>query len=187
MAACRQHVPVRPGARVPLSRLALPLSKCPGLTVFRFSLIDSPGPESRLDLLTINVRLIYLSLRRGVWTITDFSFMHRARTATSQVRALLCLWGGGTIPSLSPRRTQAMRRFAQVIHMAVHSMPTRRTYHRHARGLRGNERQEPAGVDAGLLRRSDGGSSACSGQHQQAGISGEPAGGSGRRQQSGLP
>ena len=47
--------------------------------------------------------------------------------------------------------------------------------------------QEPAGADAGLLRRSDGGSSACSGEQQEAGISGEPPGGSGRRQQSGLP
>ena len=50
-----------------------PLSKCPGLTVWRFSLIDSPGPESQLDLLMINVRLIYKSSRCGVWTITAFS------------------------------------------------------------------------------------------------------------------
>jgi hypothetical protein len=36
IAACHQQAPLRPGARVPPLRLALPLSKCPGLTVWRF-------------------------------------------------------------------------------------------------------------------------------------------------------
>ena len=35
-----------------------PYVKCPGLTVSNCSLIDGPGLESRLDLLTINVRSI---------------------------------------------------------------------------------------------------------------------------------
>src|SRR6516225_7409850 len=49
--------------------------------------------------------------------------MHRMWMAKSQVAALLCGPLGNTIPSISPRWPQAPRRFAQVIHMAVHSNP----------------------------------------------------------------
>jgi hypothetical protein len=45
IATCHQRVPVRPGARVPLLRLALPLSKRPGLTVLGFHLSTVPAPN----------------------------------------------------------------------------------------------------------------------------------------------
>src|SRR5271166_4588337 len=38
-----------------------------------FSLIDGSGSGSRLDILAVNVRLIYALLRRGVWTIPVLS------------------------------------------------------------------------------------------------------------------
>ena len=47
--------------------------------------------------------------------------MHRAWTAFSQVKTVLCASPRRTIPSISTRRTQAMRLFAQAIHIAVHS------------------------------------------------------------------
>jgi hypothetical protein len=43
--------------------------------------------------------------------------------AISQVKALVCVPARSAIPSLSPRCTQALRRFAQVIHTVVHSKP----------------------------------------------------------------
>ena len=56
------------------------------------------------------------------WRVDNFAryFMHRAGTAISQVKALLYVRPRGIIPSISPRRTQALRRFAQVIHTVVH-------------------------------------------------------------------
>src|SRR5215469_3909508 len=51
--------------------------------------------------------------------------MHRLWIAISQVKAPFYASPGNTIPSLSPRHTQAMRCFAQVIHMVMHSQPTR--------------------------------------------------------------
>ena len=117
-----------------------------------------------------------------------FSFTHRARTAASQVRALLCPWGGRHDPQPFPTAHTGYAPFytsnphgrAQQAGPSYVSPPRARA----SEVLSG---QEPAGVDAGLLRRSDGGSSACSGEQQEAGISGEPPGGSGRRRQSGPP
>ena len=144
-----------------------------------------------------------------MWTITVFSFMHRVLAAFSQVKGLLCASPCRTIPSISTRRTQAIRLFAQAIHIAVHSSQGRLVRITVAQApsdlaqpvelaclsVAGRTRERdamsgqdwwPAGVDAGLLRRSDGGSSACSGQHRTAGDSGEQEG-NGRRQQSELP
>ena len=47
--------------------------------------------------------------------------MHRVLAAFSQVKALLCASPCRTIPSISTRYAQAMRLFAQAIHIAVHS------------------------------------------------------------------
>ena len=59
------------------------------------------------------------------WRVDNFDhfFIHRVGTAISQVKAVLCVLPGSMIPSISPRRTQAMRCSAQVIHMVVHSRP----------------------------------------------------------------
>jgi hypothetical protein len=50
-----------------------------------------------------------------------FFSVHKAWMALSQVKALLRARPGNTIPSISPMSAQARRRFAQVIHMVVHS------------------------------------------------------------------
>src|SRR5271165_7346462 len=50
-----------------------PLVKAPRAHRLWVSLIDDSGPESRLDILAVNVRLIYALLRRGVWTIPVLS------------------------------------------------------------------------------------------------------------------
>jgi hypothetical protein len=47
--------------------------------------------------------------------------MHRVSIALSQVKALLWARPGNGIPSISPMCAQDRRRFAQVIHMVVHS------------------------------------------------------------------
>src|SRR5271165_2822481 len=57
---------------------------------------------------------------RHVVNTHSFS-MHRARMALSQVKALLRARPGNGILSISPMSAQARRRFAQVIHMVVHS------------------------------------------------------------------
>ncbi len=111
---------VCPGARVPLSRLALPLSKRPGLTVSGF--IDRR--------LRLRITAGYICGKRSAylcaiaaWRVDNsgsFS-VHRAWIALSQVKALLRPRPGNTIPSISPTCAQARRRFAQVIHMVVHS------------------------------------------------------------------
>ena len=56
------------------------------------SLIDGSGPESRLDIFTVNVRLIYELLRRGVWTIPLSSPSTGVWTAFSHAKALLQAW-----------------------------------------------------------------------------------------------
>ena len=85
------------------------------------SLIDGSGPESRLDIFTVNVRLIYELLRRGVWTIplSSPSTEHGRHFPTP--RPCYRRGPGNGIPSISPMRAQARGRFAQVVHMVVHS------------------------------------------------------------------
>ena len=88
-----------------------------------FRSFHRPGPESQPDKHAVNVRHIYEISRRGVWTIADFLFMHRARVVFSQSAALLWAGPGGGIPSISPPRAQAWCRCPQVIHILMHTTP----------------------------------------------------------------
>ena len=111
---------VCPGARVPLARRALPLSKRPGLTVCGF--IDRRFRPGITAGYICGKRSAYLCAI-AAWRVDSFAFfsVHRARIALSQVKALLRARPGNTIPSISPMCAQARRRFTQVIHMVVHS------------------------------------------------------------------
>ncbi len=115
---------VCPGARVPLLRLALPLSKRPGAHRFWVSFIDGSGFELQLDILAINVRLIYELLRRGVWTIPVFLHAQGVdRALPGEGPVMGAAWQRS--PQHFPVCTQARRRFTQVVHMVVHSKPVR--------------------------------------------------------------
>jgi hypothetical protein len=103
-----------------------PVVKAPRAHRLWASFIDGPGPESQLDILAINVRLIYGAVRRGAWTIPVLFY------AQGITRILP---GEGHVmpatrphdPQHSPLRTQARLRFTQVIHMDVHSQPAKFT------------------------------------------------------------
>ena len=124
IAACRQRAPGLPRCTRAVVAACPPLSKRPGAHRRWVSFIDGPGPESRLDILAVNVRLIYELLRRGVWTIP---FLFYAQGAGRAFPGESPVMGAArqTIPSISPMCTQAWRRFTQVIHMVVHSKPAR--------------------------------------------------------------
>jgi hypothetical protein len=105
--------------------LPSPCQSAPGSPSLGF-IIDGPGPESQLDILAINVRLIHGALRRGAWTIPVLFY----------AQGVDCILPGeGHVmhatrqhdPQHFPLRTQARRRFTQVIHMDVHSQPAKFT------------------------------------------------------------
>ena len=71
-AACRQRAPGLSRCTRAAIAACPPLVNAPRAHCFWVSLIDGPGSESRLDIVAVNVRLIYALLRRGVWTIPFF-------------------------------------------------------------------------------------------------------------------
>ena len=72
IAACRQRAPGLSRCTRAAIAACPPLVKAPRAHRLWVSLIDGPGSESRLDIVAVNVRLIYALLRRGVWTIPFF-------------------------------------------------------------------------------------------------------------------
>jgi len=58
------------------------------------------------------------------WRVDNsrFPWMHRARAVFSQLEVLLPAPPSGGIPSISTARAQALCRFAQVIHMLMHTI-----------------------------------------------------------------
>jgi hypothetical protein len=71
-AACSQRTPGLPRCVYATIALALPF-QAPGLTVSGLSFYG-PDSELQLDIRAINIRLIYESSRRGVWTIFGFPY-----------------------------------------------------------------------------------------------------------------
>jgi len=100
-----------------------PLVKMPRAHRLWFSLYRQSRPRITTRF-TYDKRSVYF-LMITAWRVDNFDhfFIHRVGTAISQVKAVLCVLPGSIIPSISPRRTQALRCFAQVIHMVVHSTP----------------------------------------------------------------
>ena len=72
IAACHQRAPGLSRCTRAAIAACPPLVKAPRAHRLWVSLIDGPGPELRLDIFAVNVRLIYALLRRGVWTIPVF-------------------------------------------------------------------------------------------------------------------
>jgi hypothetical protein len=134
MPTCRQRAHSVSGRRSPPLRLDPP-SKAPGLTLSGLKYYHDPHAISQPDKPPINIRLIYHSLRRGMWIIPDFSL------CTGMTRAL-----PGKHPLLVPARLRNPQHF----HRLCTGLAPLRTSHPH---VCAQEAGEAVPVSAGRQQR----------------------------------
>jgi hypothetical protein len=107
-AACSQRTPGLPRCAYATIALALPF-QAPGLTVSGLSFYG-PDSELQLDIRAINIRLIYESSRRGVWTILSFPYAQGVDCVLPVKGAVMGV-GPRRNPQHFPAQPQALCRF----------------------------------------------------------------------------
>jgi hypothetical protein len=107
-AACSQRTPGLPLCTYATIALALPF-QAPGLTVSGLSFYG-PDSELQLDIRAINIRLIYESSRRGVWTILSFPYAQGVDCVLPVKGAVMSV-GPRRNPQHFPAQPQAPCRF----------------------------------------------------------------------------
>ena len=118
-AACSQRTPGLPLCTYATIALALPF-QAPGLTVSGLSFYG-PDSELQLDIRAINIRFIYESSRRGVWTI--FSFLcAQGVDCVLPVKGAVMSVGRRRNPQHFPVQPQALCRF-YTSHPQVRTQP----------------------------------------------------------------